>query len=218
MDPARQKVVDWIMRCVLGDLRTLDKGISVVEAAGNEQGLPAGMGGGNFLLAVGCLIAIEYFGGIFRPDVDATMAARAYARKFLKPVDDRYPKVWELLWRTFRNGMVHASWPKKALIENDPSRQLILAVGNLRSDPHLAPLPGTPHSLAISAPRLLDDLDSSVKNGFSHWILTEADDGVLMRAGPQLLRIGQGDSVVCQQFRDAFDGQLTLGQLHSPRE
>jgi hypothetical protein len=188
----RQGVVDWITACVLGDLRTLDKGISVVEAAKTEQGLPAGMGGGNFLLAVGCLIAMEYFGQIFRPDVDATTATREYAQKFLKRVDARYPKVWELLWRAFRNGMAHASWPKKVLIKDDLSRQLILGVGNLRSDPHLAPIPGIPGSLAISAPRLLDDLDSSVKTGFSQWILTEANDGVLMRAGPQLLEISGG--------------------------
>jgi hypothetical protein len=206
----REWIVGWITNCVIGDLRTLDKGISVVEASKTEQGLPAGMGGGNFLLAVGCLIAIEYFGRILCPDLDdATIATRKYAERFLKPVDPRYPKVWDLLWRTFRNGMAHASWPKKAFIEDDPSRQLILAVGNLRSDPHLAPLPGTPGSLAISAPRLLDDLDTSVKNGFSHWILTEADDGILMRAGPQLMKISRGDPPVCQQFSDAFDGRLT---------
>jgi hypothetical protein len=205
----REWIVGWITDCVIGDLRRLDKGISVVEAAKTEQGLPAGMGGGNFLLAVGCLIAIEYFGLILCPNLDATMATRQYAKKFLEPVDDRYPKIWELLWRTFRNGMAHASWPKKAFIEGNPSRQLILAVGNLRSDPHLAPLPGESGSLAISAPRLLDDLDTSVKNGFSHWILTGADDGVLMRAGPQLMQICRGDSVVCQQFSQVFDGRLT---------
>jgi hypothetical protein len=204
----REWIVGWITDCVIGDLRTLDKGISVVEAAKTDQDLPAGMGGGNFLLAVGCLIAIEYFGRILCPGLDATMATRQYAKKFLEPVDGRYPKVWELLWRTFRNGMAHASWPKKAFIEDDPSRQLILAVGNLRSDPHLTPLPGEPGSLAISAPRLLDDLDTSVKNGFSHWILTEADDSVLMRAGPQLMEISRGDPAVCQQFNDAFEGRL----------
>ena len=205
----RQWIVNWITDCVIGDLRTLDKGISVVEAAKTEHRLPAGMGGGNFLLAVGCLIAIEYFGRILCPDLDATMATRKYAKKFLKPIDERYAKVWELLWRTFRNGMAHASWPNKAFIEDDASRQLILAVGNLRNDSHLAPLPGRPGSLAISAPRLLDDLDASVKNGFSRWILTEADDGVLMRAGPQLMKISRGDPTVCQQFNNAFDGRLT---------
>jgi hypothetical protein len=105
--------------------------------------------------------------------------------------------------------MAHASWPKKAFVEDDPSRQLRLAVDNLRNDPHLAPLPGEPGSLAISAPRLLDDLDTSVKNGFSHWILTEAADGVLMQAGPQLMKISRGDPAVCQQFSDAFEGRLT---------
>jgi hypothetical protein len=97
----------------------------------------------------------------------------------------------------------------KVSIESDPSSQLILGIGNLRSDPHLAPMPEKPNSLAISAPRLLDDLDASVKNGFSYWILTEADEGGFDRAGPKLLRISSGDSVVCQQFRDAFDGRLT---------
>ena len=89
----REWIVGWITDCVIGDLRTLDKGISVVEAAKTEQGLPAGMGGGNLLLAVGCLIAIEYFGRILCPNLDATMATRQYAKKFLEPVDYRYPKV-----------------------------------------------------------------------------------------------------------------------------
>jgi hypothetical protein len=152
MSITRQWIVDWITNCVIGDLRTLDKGISVVEAARTEQGLPAGMGGGNFLLAVGCLITINYFGRILCPSLDATQTTRQYAKRFLEPVDVRYPKVWELLWRTFRNGITHASWPNKAFIEGDESRYLLLGVGNLRIDPHLAPLPGRPGSLAISAP------------------------------------------------------------------
>jgi hypothetical protein len=114
----RQEVVDWITACVLGDLRTLDKGISVVEAAKTKQGLPAGMGGGNFLLATGCLIAIDYFGRILCPGIDATTATHQYAQKFLKPVDARYPKVWNLLWRAFRDGMAHVSWPKMAVIRH----------------------------------------------------------------------------------------------------
>jgi hypothetical protein len=34
----REWIVGWITDCVIGDLRTLDKGISVVEAAKTEQG------------------------------------------------------------------------------------------------------------------------------------------------------------------------------------
>jgi hypothetical protein len=206
--PSRQDLVNWISDCVIGDLRTLDRGISVVEAAKTEQGLPIGMGGGNFLFAAGCLMAVEYFGQILVPGADALTATRKYAQRFLKPVDDRYPKMWDLLWRAFRNGIAHGSWPQPVIIRNDPSHQLRLGVGNLRSDPHFAPHPKFPGSLLISAPRFLDDIELSIENGFNRWILEEADDNILTRAAPQLLEVSEKDAVGCQQFNDAFLGRL----------
>lgn len=206
--PSRQYLVDWISNCVLGDLRTLERGISAVEAAKTEQGLPPGMGGGNFLLAAGCLTAVEYLGGLLLPDADALTATRKYAQRFLGPVDARYSKVWDLVWRVFPNSIAHGSWPQSVIIRNDPSRRLRLGVGNARSEPHFAPYPGMAGSLVISAPRFLDDLEMSVKNGFSRWILEEADDDILARAAPQLLEVSERDSIGCQQLNAVFEGRL----------
>jgi hypothetical protein len=205
---SRQELIKWISDCVIGDLRTLDRGISVVEAAKTEQRPPVGMGGGNFLFAAGCMMAVEYFGQILVPGADALTATRKYAQRFLKLVDARYPKIWDLIWRALRNGIAHGSWPQPVIIRNDPSRQLHVGVGNLRSDPHFAPDPKYPDSFVISAPRFLDDIELSIENGFSRWILQEADDDILTRAAPQLLELSELDSVGCQQFNDAFAGRL----------
>jgi hypothetical protein len=160
-------------------------------------------------MVVGCLMAVEYFGRLLctNPAIDAASATRQYAQRFLGPVDERYPRFWDLLWSAFRNGLAHGSMPKTVELQNDPSRKLVLGVGNRRDDPHFAPDPNRPHSLVISAPLFLDDLDSSVRrqDGFGHWILVDADDDVLIRGGSEILRISESDPRLRDQFEDAFD-------------
>jgi hypothetical protein len=41
------------------------------------------------------------------------------------------------MWRCFRQGTVHRSWPKRVYVENDPQKLLILEVGSAASDFHL---------------------------------------------------------------------------------
>jgi hypothetical protein len=211
--PSREWILDWITNCLIGDLRTLEDGIIRFEADKANPSAQVGRGGGNYLLAVGCLMAVEYFGRILctNPAIDAVSATRQYAQRFLGPVDERYPRFWDLLWSAFRNGLAHGSMPKLIELQDDPCRKLVLGVGNSRDDPHFSPHPDWPHSLMISAPLFLDDLDSSVRrqNGFGHWILVEADDDVLDRAGPEILKMSASDPRLRSQFDDAFNGRFS---------
>jgi hypothetical protein len=55
---SRSKLATWIDRCVLGDLTTLHDGIRLAE----RRRLKQKRGGGNYLLAAGCCMALELRG------------------------------------------------------------------------------------------------------------------------------------------------------------
>ena len=61
---SREELANWIECNVLGDLQTLFQGINCYDAAAPDHKTPTEevVGGGNFLLAAGCCMAIEYFG------------------------------------------------------------------------------------------------------------------------------------------------------------
>lgn len=114
---------------------------------------------------------------------------------------DTYGEVADLMWRAFRNGLVHGSWPQTIEAEAHPGVRIRLGVGNELSDGHLAPIPGVDGpSFGISAPRLLRDLRRSFKTGLRPWILHQSPDAVLERGGPGLLTIAVGDKSGNQQF------------------
>jgi hypothetical protein len=62
-----------------------------------------------------------------------------------------------LIWRCFRHGPVHRSWPKRIVLEDDTSA-VITGAGNGTSDPHLAPSPDVARDsfLVIGRQLLLD--------------------------------------------------------------
>ena len=61
-----------------------------------------------------------------------------------QPVDSRYSEVGLIIWRCFRHGTVHRSWPKRILIDEDASFAVTTGAGNETTDPHLAPSPDFP--------------------------------------------------------------------------
>jgi hypothetical protein len=184
---SRQHLVAWIDGCVLGDLRTLLKGIDLREAG--DEASKQHYGGGNFLLAGGCCMALEYFGQVYCIKGDATSRAKKYVDDFLRPIDNRYSDVFWVLWSTFRNGIVHGSWPQGLCIRGQ-SKRIAVGVGNSVHDAHLGRDPKlVVDNFVVSAPRFLQDLDSSFSAGFRDWILNQADDDVLNRGNPRLLEI-----------------------------
>lgn len=182
-----EELVSWIRNCVLGDLRTLRLGID--ERIKQPQ---PSLGGGNFLLFAGCLMALEYFARIYVADGDAVTRVRKYADAFLVPVNARYKEACGILWRAARNGMIHGSWPRRISIEGD-NKEYMFAVGNEPGDRHLEFHQGY---LNVSGPRLLCDLETSVDAGFSRWLREKADAAALERAQPRVLEMKSSDPEV----------------------
>jgi len=196
---SRDKVISWI-DCVLGDLRTLRAGIEVRNRDDGQAAVDR-LSGGNYLLAAGCCMALEYLSRIYYGRDDALSNVRRYVKDFLVPINGRYGEVYDLLWRSFRNGIIHGSWPQAICLKGDESKRIVVGVGVEEDDPHLAPSPGDNRdTLVVNAVRFLDDLERSVEEGFARWLRECKDDSVLERAGPRLLEIRLGDKAARCQF------------------
>ncbi len=187
---SREQVVEWINGCVLGDLRTVILGIQERERRGKTQFL----GGCNFLLAADCCEALEYFGRVYDGKGYAATYVWRYVEKFLNPIDDRYMKVWPILWDSFRHGIVHTSWTKPVCMDGSGER-IAIGVDNDPDGDHFKPIPDYQgKSFAISSYRFFQDIERSFCEGFRDWILNKSDESILKRAAPQTLRIRAGNT------------------------
>lgn len=186
----KAKLAAWIRDAVLGDLRTLRRGIEayLVDPAAASA---AGFAGGNYLLASGCFLAIEYFAQVFKGDDNATENVKAFMVQYLRPHSERYVQVGDLVWKAFRNGLIHGGWPKVLSVQGSTDRAIELMVGVLPSDPHLEPLPGRANTFCLNAVTLLLHLESAVAE-FEKWILT-TDEEVLLRGAPRQLELSPND-------------------------
>jgi len=194
----RSHLADWLNYAVLGDLRTLVHGIEVRQTM---TPIIPNLGGGNFLLAAGCCMALEYFGQVYGAGGDSTGRARAYTDRFLKEIDPRYSEYFWLFWSTFRHGIVHGSWPQGACLSGAPQDWVAFGAGNLADGEHFAPATGLRRpNLVISSVRFVADLDASFATGFRRWVLEESDDAVLGRASARLLTIAPGNREAVGQF------------------
>jgi hypothetical protein len=194
----RTHLADWLQYAVLGDLRTLVYGIEARTASSSP---PRNLGGGNFLLAAGCCMALEYFGQVYGRGSHSTDRARAYTKRFLDPIDSRYSEYFWLLWTTFRNGIVHGSWPQGACLRSAPEDWVAFGASNTANGEHFGPGPGLLRpNMLISSVRFVHDLDASFANGFRNWVLADSDDDVLSRASARLVAIAPGNDDGTRQF------------------
>jgi hypothetical protein len=146
-------------------------------------------------------MALEYMAFVYAGEENATSSVRRYAAEFLAPIDPKYGQVAELMWRSFRNGLVHGSWPQPIESVAEPGVVIRVGVGNELADEPLAPIAGVEGlSFGVSAPRLLRDLRRSFRPRFRHWILHEAPDSVLKRGGPKRLELNANDRSGNLQF------------------
>jgi hypothetical protein len=200
-------IADWIDQCVLGDLRTLGEGIVARERALSvEPATAVRLGGGNFLLAAGCCMAIEYLGQVLGEGTNATARSKAYVERFLRPIDQRYRTFFWLLWSSFRNGVVHGSWPRGVCVRGNRQDWLAIGANNVVTGEHLEPASGyAGKSFVVSSPRFLQDLERSFTSGFKAWLLAEPGTEVLARAQPRLLEINPRNDEGVAQFRAAID-------------
>lgn len=203
---SRSQLVEWVDSCVLGDLRTLLLGVDSYGASArhiDRDGKP--LGAANFLLLVGCFSAIDYFGFLFGAGRTDELRARAFINRFMKPIDARYSEVGLLLWKCFRQGSIHRSWPKR-IVSDCADVVVLTGAGTEESDPHLGPaaeIPGP--SLILNGRLLLHDLEQAFDPGFRDWILRDAPDTVLGRANPSDLRIRAGDTNGQAQFERVLE-------------
>ncbi len=194
---SREKVAEWIDACVLGDLRTLKLGIDKKPKPRDQHSSSEKpLGGGNFLLVAGCCMTLEYFGQVYGKGSDGTSRAKKYVVDFLAKFDQRYGEFFELLWSSFRNGIVHGSWPQGICVQGYREERLVVGANNSEDGPHLEPLFDYPKpSFVISSVRFLKDLEISFDKGFRNWIIQESDEEILhqfhrlIRPGDRL-RIG----------------------------
>ena len=201
---AREEVVEWIDKCVLGDLRTVRLGIEEREKRDKKGGAESSaLGGGNFLLAADCCTALEYFGRVYKAKgSNATDRVQEYVERFLDPIDNRYIKVWPILWDSFRNGIIHSSWTKPVRMEGSKER-IAIGADNSPNKDHLGPDSGRKgKSFVISSYYFFCDIDRSFNEGFRDWILNDSDEGILERAAPQVLEIKRGDTKRKEAFNE----------------
>lgn len=190
----------WLDSCVLGDLRTLVQGIDAYYASSehlDEDGRPTG--GGNFLLIAGCCSAIDYFGVILNEGTSGDSRAVAFIKRFLSPIDARYEDVNLLLWRCFRHGTIHRSWPNRIHLEAE-GYSIATGAGAEASDPHLGPLPAEPiDTFVVNGRQLLADLTRALEGTFGEWIEANANGEMFDRANPGQLVVARGDTAVRAQ-------------------
>jgi hypothetical protein len=103
-----------------------------------QDGRP--LGAANFLLVAGCCSAIDYFGFLLNRGSSDEARAKTFIEMFLAPVDSRYGDVGLLIWRCFRHGTVHRSWPKRIVLEG-AALLVVTGAGSEGADPHLAASP-----------------------------------------------------------------------------
>ena len=192
--PSRQAIVDWIEGAILGDLRTLIIGIQEREKLVQGTSLVRLLGGCNFLLASGCCMALEYLSQVYGKGTNATAATHKYVEDFLAPIEPRYLQIFGVLWSSFRNGLIHGSWPQVVGAAGDGGRRIAVGANNSLSGEHLQPTEQHQgDNFVISSHRFFNDIETSFDQRFRDWILSDADDGVLERAAPRLLAINPGD-------------------------
>lgn len=184
---SREEIVRWIDKCVLGDLRTVVLGVQERK----KRGKPQLLGGCNFLLAGCCCMALEYLGQVYGEGENGTERVQKYVRDFLAPIDSRYEQFWPILWRSFRNGILHGSWPQRINMRDYPEEKRIAmrADNSLDGDHFKRDSDRLGRNFAISSARFFRDIEHSFYAGFRSWILKDSDDGILERAAPRLLEI-----------------------------
>jgi hypothetical protein len=146
-------------------------------------------------LVAGCSSALDYFAFLFKGGGSDEGNAKAFIDRFLQPIDARYGEVGLIIWRCFRHGTVHRSWPKSIVNDGDASSAVTTGAGNETTDPHLAPSPDFPgDTFLINGRQLLSDLTLAFDRGFRNWIVMESPDGVLDRANPEDFFVRPGDT------------------------
>jgi hypothetical protein len=153
----------------------------------------------------GCCSAIDYFGYIVNDGTNDDARAMAFIRRFLVPVNPRYAEVDLLLWRCFRHGTVHRSWPRRIEVEGD-KWSIATGAGAEDGDQHLAPAHGQAlDTFLVNGRHLLSDLSRALDGPFGEWIDANATDEVFTRANPDRLRIGRRDASLRAQVGNILE-------------
>ena len=125
-----------------------------------------------------------------------------YVKDFLQNIEPRYRGVFPVLWTSFRNGIVHGSWPQAVCIQGHQEERIAVGANSAPTGDHLQPASDySGKSFVISSHRFFIDIERSFDEGFRNWLLHESDEEVLERAAPRLLEIKQGNA----RGQKAFD-------------
>ena len=180
--------------CVLGDLRTLIRGIDAYHASADHltaDGRPTGSA--NFLLVAGCCSAIDYLAHIY--------ASRGSRRSEGDSLHRHFPRA--------NQSALRRGWPPDLEVLSTRDRAPQLAETHRVGGRHSGGDHGrrqrgfgsAPVSVAragsrfalINGRQLLSDLTRAFDDRLRRWILTDASADALERAKPQDLRVGGGD-------------------------
>lgn len=183
----REGLISFIDDCVLGDLRSLASGAMMLHGKPVKSDPSKRYGGGNFLLAAGCCMALEYLAWIFAGDENATRGVEQFAGRFLFPQNDKYRTYWPVLWISLRNGIIHGAFPQQMSVEDQAATRIICPVAIQPTAPHLATgqFNGMP-ALFVNSHQFLLELEISVRRPFFAWLRTEASPESLHRGAARL--------------------------------
>jgi len=99
---------------------------------------------------------------------------------FLTPVDPRYARVFGVFWSSFRNGIVHGSWPQAICVQGHGGRRIAVGASPVRGGEHFQRASDyAGPSFVISSVTFFQDIERSFDQGFRSWIMSQSDDAVL---------------------------------------
>jgi len=185
----------------MGDIRSLLLSVERYSGWINRQGQP--LAGCNYLLASADMMLLEYLSYLYKGQAgNAEDNVYHYVTDFLGTTDPKYLIAPHLIWKCYRNGLLHHSWPK--LIKRQSTGDvLITGVGLSSNDPHLEAWrdPSGNETFCINGVKLFYDLECSYYSRFKNWAQTN-DSDVIARAKYELLEVEEKQSNLVKEFEN----------------
>lgn len=193
-------VFSWIEGCIMGDIRPLLLSVEKYSGWINRQGQP--LGGCNYLLASVDMMLLEYLSYLYGPAGNAEDNVYHYVKDFLATTDPKYLIAPHLIWKCYRNGLLHHSWPK-VIKRQKTGETLITGVGISYNDPHLEAWrdPSGKETFCVNGVKLFYDIECSYYSKFKGWAQNN-ESYVIPRATFEFLEIQESQSNLVKEFEN----------------
>lgn len=180
-------VFSWIEGCLLGDIRALLLSVERYGGWINRQGQP--LGGCNYLLASADMMLLEYLSYLYKGLTNAEDNVYHYVNDVLATRNPKYLIAPRLMWKCYRNGLLHHSWPK-IIKRQKTGETLTTGVGVSLNDPHFEAWTDANgnETFCINGVKLFYDIECSYYSDFKNWAQKNESD-VIARGTCELLDV-----------------------------